>query len=159
MGKFDAEVRVVEKLVKARPGRVCSYFDLRRVSSVHGSANKKTPKFTERADLGPAEGLNFPEVDGVERLADTIEGNYEDHGKRCLEGDEGNFNRIECWKMGKSCEGRNFSEMRMAMPPHGGIGLESVRSEKVVFEKAGVAFIVQLGFTQENYVKFMFVQE
>lgn len=61
--------------------------------------------------------------------------------------------------MGKSCEDRNFSEMRMAMPPHGGIVLESVSSEKVVFEKAGVAFIVQLGFTQENYVRFMFVQE
>lgn len=96
MGRFDAEVRVVEKLVKARLGRVRSYFDLKRVSSVHGSANKKTAKFTERADLGRAEGLNFPEVDGVERLAETIDGNYEGHGKRYLEGDEGNFNRIEC---------------------------------------------------------------
>lgn len=103
--------------MEAGPDRNHPYIEPGRVSIVRVSTNSKGPGFAECTELRRAEGLNFPQAAVVERLIGVVDGCYEDHETRSLELDEGDFHMIIIVLVGdRSCEGRNFSKMRMTVP-------------------------------------------
>lgn len=68
MGEVDSGVRAVKKLVQASTVRVQPFITPGRVSVVQVSANYNGPVFDEYMGLRGAEGLNFPQVAGAEKL-------------------------------------------------------------------------------------------